>query len=84
MTKDEALKIIKEENLMGYKFFDDTDSGYDEVGIIKNGDQWEVFSTDERGYLRGVRNFNSESDALDSFIDRLRAGNEYLRSPYQG
>lgn len=80
MTKEEALKIIKDENLMGFKFFDNTQPGYDEVGVIINNNQWEVFSTDERGYFRGKRGiFNNESEALESFIRRLRAGNRYLR-----
>ncbi|RFB15386.1 hypothetical protein DZB84_13365 [Bacillus sp. HNG] len=73
MTKEEALKIIKTENLQNYNWFSQRNTSHDEVGIIMKDNIWIVYSADERAYIRNQVKFQSESDALTEFIERLRA-----------
>ena len=79
MTKEEALQIIKDEGLIEYNWFEDHKNGSDEVGIKKAGDKWEVYTTDERAWAspESVWKYDSESEALEDFIDRLRAGKRW-------
>ncbi|WP_233145196.1 hypothetical protein [Wohlfahrtiimonas populi] len=51
MTREEAKQIIDSENLSFYNWFELRDAHYDEVGIIVNDNKWEVYSSDERGYI---------------------------------
>ena len=79
MTRAEAMEIIKKENLNYYNFFEDRYHEEDELGIQKIGEnKWVVYATTERaGILAGSEAFfETESDALEDFIDRLRAGKE--------
>ena len=77
MTREEAMKIIKEENLNHYNFFEDKDYDKYELTIQKvNEKKWIVCGTDERAsvFSGSESFFESESDALENFIRRLRAG----------
>lgn len=47
-----------------------------------NDNKWEVYSSDERGYIVTKKIFECESDALDNFIKRLRSNNNYLKGKY--
>lgn len=74
MTINEAKKIIKEEGLRHYNWYNDHPIRENEVGIKKNDNQWVVYVTDERASIITGSEvfFNNESDALDNFIKRLR------------
>ncbi|MEH7388037.1 Imm59 family immunity protein [Bacillus sp. JJ1521] len=74
MNKFEAEKIIREEDLTRYNWFDEHPLRENEVGISIDNDQWVVYVTDERASIvtGSITKFNNESDALDNFIKRLR------------
>ena len=75
MKKEDALKIIKDEDLILYNWFNDHPLWPNEVGIMGVEDGWCVFCTSERASMEGDKLFQDESEALESFIKRLRAGN---------
>ena len=81
MTRYMAKKIIEDEELIHYDFFEGNELIRDEIVIYKEAGKWIVFATSERGGM--VTNsdmiFDNEEDALDNFIFRLRAMNSYLR-----
>lgn len=83
MTREDALKTIKDENLKKYHFFDETNVYVDEVGIYKDLDKWIVYATGERATRDGIRAYDNESDALENFIRRLRCSNRINRSVYK-
>lgn len=74
MTREEALKIIREEDLRHYNICEQRP--YREMEfVIQNYDgKWVVYVTDERAsVITGSEAvFISESDAWDNFIKRLR------------
>lgn len=82
MKRAEALRIIKSEHLVSYCFFEDRSDPSDEMVIRKEADHWVVYATNERGakISGGEKKFDNEEAALDSFIRRLRALNNYLNS----
>lgn len=75
MNRDDALLIIKEEELMNYRFFEDRPYKADEVVIDKKDDKWQVYVTSERCAVweETMDEYDNESDALEDFIDRLQA-----------
>ena len=75
MTREEAMEIIKKENLKHYNLFGQHPYGRFEVAIRKDGDKWVVFMIDERSEI-GMDSeafFKNEFDAWDNFIWRLRS-----------
>jgi len=73
MTREEALQIIKDEKLQYYNWFAEHEKRANEVAIIHNNGKWSVFTTDERECVISEVKYDSESDALKDFIERLRA-----------
>lgn len=75
MTKDEAIRIVKKENLKGYNMNEDRYNKVDEVGIQEKNGYWTVYTTDERtSTVTGSEMvFEDEGDAWENFIERLRA-----------
>ena len=75
MNKEEAIKIMNKEGLEGYNFFEDRLNKENEVVITTNNNQWSVFVTDERAskIINSEDIYVSESEALEDFIERLRA-----------
>ncbi len=78
MTKIEALGIIHKENLSGYNLNETRPHMQNEVGIQYQNRKWIVYTTTERASLMpgSEEIYSSESDALNDFIDRLRASKE--------
>lgn len=76
MTKQEAVAIIKSEQLEDYNFCEQRRYHEEEVVIRNLGDQWVVYATDECACeVTGSKvYFPFEGDAWDNFIKRLRAG----------
>ncbi|WP_144555526.1 Imm59 family immunity protein [Bacillus sp. X1(2014)] len=75
MTNEEAKKIIKNEGLQRFNWYNEHPLKENEVTIrIGNSNHWEVLVTDERASVVGgsITAFDNESDALDNFIKRLR------------
>ena len=77
VTREKALEIIRDENLKFFNWFDDHEIKPDEVGISQEEDKWTVYSSDERANPVSEKEFYSESEALDNYINRLRATNKY-------
>jgi len=78
MTSEEVKRIIKEENLKQYRIWDDQ-IRVNEVVIIKMNGKYQVFSTDERCARITEKTFDTEDEAFDNFIRRLRALNRLLK-----
>ncbi|MGN0513717.1 MAG: Imm59 family immunity protein [Lachnospiraceae bacterium] len=77
MTRDSVQKIISEENLTGYNFFESRVNTENEIVIVNDSKQWIVYATDERAskVTGSEKTFDNESDALGNFVKRLRALN---------
>lgn len=75
VTREEAMSIIEDENLVSYNWYGDRDDKEDELVIQNIGEQWIVYATDERArkVLGSERIFDVESEALENIIKRLRA-----------
>ena len=73
MTKDEALKIIEDEKLRNFNWFGDHDLRANEVVINKVSAGWSVYTADERASVISEVVYDYESEALEDFIERLRA-----------
>ena len=76
MTRDKAMEIIKIEKLKHYNWYDAHDVNPNEVGIRESVDKWTVYTSDERANPVSEREFQSEIEALENFIKRLRARNK--------
>lgn len=78
MKRKEVERIIKAEKLISYSFFEDRNDAEDEMVIKKVSNKWYVYATDERAskIISGEIIYDSEEEALDSFIRRLRALNK--------
>lgn len=75
MRKEEAMNIIKRESLQGYNMNENRVNKENEVIIKKENMEWIVYATDERAskIINSVDTYLTEEEALDDFIDRLRA-----------
>lgn len=75
MTINKAIEIIQNENLQNFNLLEERNNKENEVVILKKDDKWMVYVTDERAskIYDSVDEYNSESEALDDFINRLRA-----------
>lgn len=75
MERDKAIEIIQNERLKNFNMFEQRDNKENEVVVMKKGGKWMVYVTDERAskITNSVDEYSTESEALDDFIDRLRA-----------
>ena len=75
MLKEEAQKLIEEEELNKYRRFSLTgeDLAENMTAVRKTDEGFQCIEVDERGGIEVVECFDNESDAFDDFIDRLRA-----------
>ena len=87
MTKDEALEIIKEENLVNYSWFgNEVKKNWgilkDMTAIDYTNDRWVTYIIGERDCIMDNTQlyFEFEGEALDDFIRRLRLGKEIMES----
>lgn len=80
MTRDMAKKIIEEEKLFDYYFFEKPRTA-EAVVINKKDDKWIVYVTDERAnmYPGGFCEYDNEEDALEDFINTLRRINKMIK-----
>ena len=77
MNKTEAIKMIQDEKLQGYNMNERKDNRENEVVLMRENDKWIVYATDERAskVTNSQDIYLDEEEALDNFIDRLRALN---------
>ena len=76
MTRNQAVEIIKKESLQRYSFNENRYDTNNETVIKENNEKWIVYATDERAGVYGIiREYDTEDDALDMFIDLLRFAN---------
>jgi len=77
MTKEEVLEIIETEGLRKYNWFNSENLREDQVVIFKKDDKWCVCATTERASIMPGSDcyYDTESEALERFLFRLRAGN---------
>ncbi|MBN8208885.1 hypothetical protein JI666_09025 [Bacillus sp. NTK071] len=75
MNIKEAIRIIHEENLQGYNMNEERDNRENEVVLRHENNKWIVYVTDERAskVTNSQDTYAGEEEALDDFIDRLRA-----------
>jgi len=78
MTKEEVLKIIEDERLTKYNWFEYPKLREDETVIFQKDNKWCVCVTSERAGIMFGTDFyyDTESEALERFLFRLRAGNK--------
>ena len=81
MTRESVKRIISDEGLIGYRFFESGMNAENEIVIVKDSRQWIVYATDERAckVTGSDQTFDNEEDALDNFLKRLRALNALIR-----
>ena len=76
MTRNQAVEIIEKENLQRYNFDENRYDTNNETVIKEKCGKWLVYATDERAWVYGIiREYDTEDDALDIFIDLLRFAN---------
>ena len=77
MNIKEAIKIIKDEKLQSYNMNEERYNRENEVVLRCENDKWIVYATDERAskVTNSQDIYFDEEEALDNFIDRLRALN---------
>ncbi len=75
MTREEAIKCIEKEELIGYNFFEERYNKENEVVIKEDNGVWIVYATDERAskVTGSEKIFETEKEALENLIKRLRA-----------
>lgn len=76
MKKNEFIEKAKEEELGRYNIEGDKIQ-QNEVGIIKEGSIYKVFSTDERAVLREIAEYCSEEEALEHVLKCLRVNKRF-------
>ncbi|MBC6310958.1 hypothetical protein HCJ66_15585 [Listeria sp. FSL L7-1582] len=81
MTREEAKRILEENKLSNYIWFNESMYEPNYVGITENGNGYEVYATSERGTPSGIKVFTSEADALTNFISRVESLNR-LKKKY--
>ena len=82
MKRKEAERIINTEKLISFSFFEDRNDSEDEMVIKKVSGKWIVYATNERAskIISGENVYDTEEEALDNFIRRLRALNKVRKS----
>lgn len=77
MTREGIKKVIDEEGLRGYNFFENRANAEDEMVIVNDSKQWIVYATDERASKMSgsEKRFDNEVEALENYLTRLRALN---------
>lgn len=77
MILEDVLRIIEQENLVGYNLFENRGNRENEIVIKREEQGWIVYATDERAskVTGSEKVFLTEESALDNFIKRTRALN---------
>ncbi|WP_143315796.1 Imm59 family immunity protein [Clostridium sp. HBUAS56017] len=75
MNIKEAKRIIHDEKLQDYNMNEERGNRENEVVLRNENGKWIVYVTDERAskVTNSQDTYSDEEEALDDFIDRLRA-----------
>lgn len=78
MRLEEAKEIIKSESLEDYNINLDHEIKAGEIAIVKRDGKWIVGIANDRAEIvtTSIREFDSEDEAVDDFLFRLRRLNE--------
>lgn len=78
MDRSLATESIKTEKLEGFNWFNNYGKiSPNEVGIREKDNKWIVYTSDEIANPISEKTFDSESDALENFIKRLKAQKKF-------
>ena len=74
MSEEEALEIIKKEELDWYQSYSFTGDVIveNQIGIKQTEGGWEVYSTSKRGCIDMRREYKTKEEAIDHMISGLR------------
>ncbi len=73
MTRNQAVEIIEKESLQRYNLNENSYDTNNETVIKEKDGKWLVYATDERAGVHGIiREYDTEDDALNMFIELLR------------
>jgi len=72
------VRIIHVENLSHFSWFQGNSIRPNEVGIKETNGRWFVYTSDERANLIMEKEYDTEYEALENFLKRLRALNKYI------
>ncbi len=72
MTLDSVMALIKFEELERYAVFGHPRNATNSTAIYEEDGHWHVINTDERAVPGAHRTFQTESEALELFLRRLR------------
>lgn len=73
MKREMVLEIIENENLKNFNWYGEQPLRANQVVIREVSNGWSVYTSDERENVISELVYDSESDALEDFIERLRA-----------
>jgi len=79
MTREEVKKILHTEELKYYNWYDEHALHENEIGISYRDKKYIVYATDERASLISQKEFETESDALDLFIKKVRMAQSVVK-----
>ncbi|MGX9134454.1 hypothetical protein ACWV26_08735 [Rummeliibacillus sp. JY-2-4R] len=82
MNNEEVKRLLQNGKLKNYLFFQTPNYETNHVGILKKDNIYEVFATSERGAISRIKTFESEEEALDNFLSRLKSLNRLLEKGY--
>ena len=71
-------RALRDEALGHFNLLGPEGGRADEVGIVRDKEQWRVYSTDERANPLYMHTYEDESDALTGFLSKVRATNQYF------
>jgi hypothetical protein len=74
MNRNEAFRILENEGLKYYKWFDKHGIKPNQVIIYEEDNKWVVCAADERACIADTSYsyYDDENKALDDFIERVR------------
>lgn len=78
ISKAGVLAILEAENLGRFNWLEDRSPRPDEVGLLRQGPGWRVYSTDERAAAQYDKVHTDEEEALADFLKKVRATNHYF------
>ena len=70
MKIEDARKIIQEEGLQGYNLCEERENRENEVVLKKENEKWGGCASK---IINSVDKYNTEAEAIEDFIERLRA-----------
>lgn len=77
MTKEDAIRVIEQENLKGYNL-DGSSIKSNEIGIQLVESKWIVYFTDERADYRVIKEYECEEDAIAHVVECLRINKKFV------